>query len=261
MIATGVATFIACMIFTAPYGRYSTSRGWGILIPAKVAWFIMESPNLFMPFAVAKIFIADKAIIDTILKLPLANKCLLTMFLFHYIQRSIIYPFFRIHGDYHQSMPISVMALAFLYCCWNGFTQSLSLIIVNQYSGIWISDIRFIIGTLTFLFGFLTNIFSDEVLLNLKKSSLSLSSNEKSVIKSYQIPYGGFFEYCSCANYFGEVIEWFGFAIACWSIPSLAFAIYTFCNLGPRAYHHHNWYKTKFENYPIKRTAIIPFIW
>lgn len=34
-----------------------------------------------------------------------------------------------------------------------------------------------------------------------------------------------------------EIIEWTGFAIACWSISASGFAIMTFCNLGPRASH------------------------
>lgn len=33
----------------------------------------------------------------------------------------------------------------------------------------------------------------------------------------------------------GEIIEWIGFAIACWSLPAAAFAVYTFANLAPRA--------------------------
>jgi hypothetical protein len=33
----------------------------------------------------------------------------------------------------------------------------------------------------------------------------------------------------------GEILEWTGFAVACWSLPAAAFAFYTFCNLGPRA--------------------------
>jgi hypothetical protein len=33
----------------------------------------------------------------------------------------------------------------------------------------------------------------------------------------------------------GEILEWIGFAIACQSLPAAAFAIYTFCNLFPRA--------------------------
>lgn len=33
----------------------------------------------------------------------------------------------------------------------------------------------------------------------------------------------------------GEIIEWIGFAVACWSLPAAAFAIYTIANLAPRA--------------------------
>ena len=50
---------------------------------------------------------------------------------------------------------------------------------------------------------------------------------------------GGMFEYVSCANYLGEIAEWSGFAVACWSLPASAFAFLTTCNLVPRALSHH----------------------
>ena len=50
---------------------------------------------------------------------------------------------------------------------------------------------------------------------------------------------GGLFEYVSCGNFLGEIIEWTGFAIASWSSVSFAFAFFTICNLAPRAYSHH----------------------
>eukprot|EP01035_Chromulina_nebulosa_P019175 gene19175-25020_t len=68
------------------------------------------------------------------------------------------------------------------------------------------------------------------------------------------------FKYVSCANYTGEIIEWFGYALANWSLPALAFAIYTFSNTAPRAHKHHLWYKIKFEDFPKERKAVIPFI-
>jgi steroid 5-alpha reductase family enzyme len=86
-------------------------------------------------------------------------------------------------------------------------------------------------GTFLFFFGFYINIDSDNRLILLRKNSKSGSG--------YQIPRGGFFEYVSAANYFGECLEWFGFALASWSLPALAFSVFTFSNIGPRGYHHH----------------------
>jgi 3-oxo-5-alpha-steroid 4-dehydrogenase 1 len=43
------------------------------------------------------------------------------------------------------------------------------------------------------------------------------------------------FEYISCPNYFGEIVEWLGFAIASGTFSGLVFAISTFSNLFPRA--------------------------
>ena len=38
-------------------------------------------------------------------------------------------------------------------------------------------------------------------------------------------------------------------------------SVFTFCNLAPRAKHHHAWYQKKIEGYPASRSAMIPFLW
>jgi hypothetical protein len=53
---------------------------------------------------------------------------------------------------------------------------------------------------------------------------------------------------------------WTGFAIAAWSLPAVAFVIYTIANLAPRAVANHRWYHDKFPNYPAERRALIPFV-
>ena len=79
--------------------------------------------------------------------------------------------------------------------------------------------------------------------------------------EGYKIPVGGMFDYVSGANFFGEIIEWCGFAIACWSLPAACFAFCTAMNIGPRALQHHAWYLQKFgATYPKTRCALIPFI-
>lgn len=50
---------------------------------------------------------------------------------------------------------------------------------------------------------------------------------------------GGFFEYVSAPNYFGEVLEWMGYAMASLSLPAMAFAIFTTLHLGSHALMQH----------------------
>jgi hypothetical protein len=50
---------------------------------------------------------------------------------------------------------------------------------------------------------------------------------------------GGAFEYVSGANFFGEIVEWTGYALASNTLAGYAFALFTVCNIGPRALAHH----------------------
>jgi protein-S-isoprenylcysteine O-methyltransferase Ste14 len=66
------------------------------------------------------------------------------------------------------------------------------------------------------------------------------------------------YRWVSCPNYFGEMLEWIGWAIATWSLAGSAFAIFTIANLLPRALANHRWYQTEFPDYPSDRRAVIP---
>ncbi|RXN09112.1 3-oxo-5-alpha-steroid 4-dehydrogenase 2-like protein [Labeo rohita] len=103
---------------------------------------------------------------------------------------------------------------------------------------------------LVFFTGMAINIHSDYILRNLRKPGEV----------SYKIPRGGLFELVSGANFFGEIVEWCGYAVACWSFPASSFALFTICSIGPRAYHHHRYYLEKFKDYPKSRKAVIPFL-
>jgi len=74
------------------------------------------------------------------------------------------------------------------------------------------------------------------------------------------MPRGGLFDLVSCPNYFGEVLEWTGWAIATWSLPGAAFAAFTFANLAPRALSNHEWYRRTFADYPASRRALLPYV-
>lgn len=148
-------------------------------------------------------------------------------------------------------MPLMIPLMAIFFNSVNGFINGYYLgYLSGTYPDTWMQDPRFIIGALMFVSGFLINFQADEILLNLRKPGET----------GYKIPQGGLYSYISNPNYFGEIIEWTGFAIMTWSPSGLAFAIWTAANLAPRAFSNHRWYLEKFSDYPPKRKALIPFV-
>ncbi|KAG9479381.1 hypothetical protein GDO78_012841 [Eleutherodactylus coqui] len=147
--------------------------------------------------------------------------------------------------------PLLSFCLALIFCCYNGYLQSSYLC---QYADLppgWTRDPRFILGLMLFTCGMLINIHSDHILRNLRKPGEM----------GYKIPRGGLFEYVSGANFLGEIMEWSGFAVAGWSVPGAAFAIFTLLVLSSRAQQHHQWYLERFEDYPKARKILIPFMY
>merc|ERR1712216_327199 len=115
------------------------------------------------------------------------------------------------------------------------------------------ADVVFLLaGAAVWALGLSINLHADAVLRNLRGPGET----------GYKIPYGGAFRWVSGANYFGEIVEWCGYALAArGALPAVAFAFFTFANTAPRAHHHHSWYRGKFDEYPPERRAIIPYIW
>ena len=82
------------------------------------------------------------------------------------------------------------------------------------------------------------------------------------------------YKYISYPNYFCEWMEWLGFALAASPLPSFEswaaflatitppflFFLAEVVTMMPRAVRGHQWYHTKFPNYPKERKAVIPFI-
>lgn len=127
------------------------------------------------------------------------------------------------------------------------FEQNIS----QLYTAAWFYDPRFIVGLVLFAIGMIINLHSDHVLRTLR------APNET----GYKVPMRGVHRLVANPNYFGELTEWLAFALLTWSLPGLAFAFFTFCNLAPRAYSNLKWYRSTFgEEYPKSRRAIIPFI-
>ena len=89
------------------------------------------------------------------------------------------------------------------------------------------------------------------------RSNRARSKIRKNLGKGYGIPNGGFYRWVTCPNYLGEILEWIGWAIACWSLAGCSFAIWVIANLVPRARSNHQWYHEQFKDYPKKRKILV----
>lgn len=235
----GFLIFILLLFVTAPYGRHSR-KDWGPSIPNKVAWILMEAPSLII-FILA--FLLGPNGVQPLTWIFFA------IYVFHYGNRSILWPL-RTKTSGKQ-MPLMIALFAVIFNVVNGFTNGYYFsAFAREYTWEWLYDIRFILGFIVYGFGLFINWWSDQALLNLRRGGK----------KGYFIPYGGLFRWVSCPNFFGEILEWTGFAIMTWSPAALVFALWSFFNLVPRALDHHKWYKATFPDYPPRRMAIIPFL-
>ncbi|KAL3839435.1 hypothetical protein ACJIZ3_024026 [Penstemon smallii] len=239
-------TILSLLFLTAPYGKHHRS-GWGPTISPPLAWCLMESPTVWLSlllFPHGKNSHNPRALI------------LISFFLIHYIHRTFIYPFKLFLKSPNQKtqkpgFPISVALMAFGFNLLNSYLQARW---VSEYADLdadrwfwW----RLSGGALVFGGGFVANVWSDNLLMGLKEGG-----------GGYRIPTGGLFEWVSCPNYFGEILEWFGWALMNWSWAGFGFFVYTCANLVPRAGANHKWYLEKFgEDYPKNRKAVIPFLY
>ena len=223
----------------APYGRHTNNK-WGKLMDNHWGWFLMEIPALVTFPLLVIIGPADKNWLTWLL---------VGMWTLHYFNRTIIFPFrLKTTG---KKIPMTIIFSGLFFNGVNGFINGYFLGYINlpDETVLYYAP-NIIIGLLLYFIGIYINHSADTRLINLRAEN-----------KEYQIPRGWLFNYVSCPNHFGEIVEWIGFSIVAWSLPGLSFAFWTFCNLIPRTLNHHAWYHENFEGYPKKRKAVIPFIW
>lgn len=239
-IVIAIGTFIFLQFVTAPYGRHS-SDDWGKTISNHIGWIIMELPALLVCPILFLLGDGEKSVFSWLF---------VGLWVFHYFNRTLIFPF-RIKTKGKQ-MPLVIVGSAIGFNLINGIICGYYFGFTSPEYGVeWWTDIRFIVGMLLFWCGVFINWQSDNILLSLRKPGET----------GYKIPKKGFFKWISCPNHFGEIIEWLGFAVMTWALPTVSFAFWTMANLIPRALKHHKWYLEKFEDYPKDRKAIFPFLW
>lgn len=243
MLALACIVFLALQKITPGYG-ITFHKKWGPAINNKVGWVLMEAPVFF---AMLAIWLTSPRRENPVLIV------LTSIFLFHYFQRSFIFPFL-IKGK--SKMPLSIILSGVIFNLINAYMIGGWLFYIaplDAYPLSWLYSPLFILGVAIFIIGMIININSDSIIRNLRKPGDT----------RHYIPRGGMFRFVSCANYLGEITEWVGYAIASWSPGAAVFVIWTFANLGPRAKATHKRYMAEFgDKYEsLHRRYMIPFIY
>lgn len=230
MFLFSIFTFFSLFFFKANYGKLYDNNKSPLSISNRIGWFIEEIPNVVITLAYL-FFYSDYFKFFFILP-----------FLIHYLHRALYFPFKLVE----RPISIEIIIIGCLYCCINSTMQCRSVFLFLYPNNLTVINY---FGLLLFVGGMLINIYHDYAMINLKRN------------KGYSIPQGFLFDYVSCPNYFGEIIEWMGYALFCSTLSAYIFAFSTFCNLFPRAIDYHKWYVSKFQNeYPKNRKVIFPFI-
>jgi 3-oxo-5-alpha-steroid 4-dehydrogenase 1 len=288
-MAMALVTLLSVTLFHAPYGRYSADTIVPIVVDTRAAWILQEMPTLAaVGFHFARtggastVSLTDlaedpcqvwSAVVNGIASTPSVAFIGLALFFVHYVHRTLIFPFMI---QPRSPTPIHVMLLANAYCCFNGTLQASTWIrfAPTLFAKVTVSNlladpcspaaIVSAVGILLFISGMIINMKSDYALVALRRQTAA---------GSYSIPRGFAFEFISCPNFFGEGVEWLGYAItaaglsgACIcstaGLVGASFFLYTLSNTFPRGVKHHQWYLNTFkEKYAqLNRKAVIPFL-
>lgn len=236
-----IVVFIALFFVQAGYGIFHTKK-WGWSIPNKIGWILMEAPAFIVLFYLWWTSSARFEIPELIFFL---------LFELHYFQRSFVFPLLM-KGN--SQMPISILTMGVLFNSINGFLLGESLFhLVSDtfYTAAWFGQPLSVAGLFLFFIGMAVNLHSDHVIRNLRPAGDT----------RHYLPQKGMYRFVTSGNYFGELVEWTGFALLTQSTAAWIFVIWTFANLAPRAYSIRKRYIQEFGTEAVgNRKSLIPFI-
>lgn len=244
-VMSGVAliVFIALYFVRAGYGIFRTAQ-WGPSVPNKLGWVLMEAPV----FVVMFVLWARSGV-----GFDMPQYLFFLLFQLHYLQRSFVFPLLM---KGRSRMPVSIMAMGIVFNLLNGVMQAGGLFWFPNagYSlGLgYLAHPHAVIGLLLFLAGMGINLHSDHVIRHLRQPGDT----------RHYLPARGLYRYVTSANYFGELVEWAGFAVLTASPAAWVFVWWTAANLVPRANAIYNKYVGEFGQEAVgRRKRIIPFVY
>jgi hypothetical protein len=230
--------FLGEIFIRAPMGK-SNREGWGPTVSQRVGWVVMEFPAA-VGFPI--LFALGPNRFDP------AALLLCSLWLIQYVDRAFIYPMLMRPGP--RPLPWVVVLSGVTFQAINTWLNASAVGALGTYGAAWLLDPRLVSGVALFATGYAINRHSDRILRHLRAPGET----------GYRVPRGGMFRWVSCPHYLGEIIMWMGWALATWSLAGLSFALFTAANIGPRAWHAHQWYRRTFSDYPPDRRALIPLL-
>lgn len=243
MSGLALVVFIALYFVRAGYGMFRSAQ-WGPSINNRLGWIIMEVPSCFM-----------------VILLWVQSGCLsylpailfLLLFFIHYVQRSFIFPLLM---KGRSRMPLAIMAMGMVFNVLNSVMQVGGLLWFPPQSYLlgasYLLQPQAIIGFIVFAVGMGINLHSDHVIRHLRQPGDT----------RHYLPQHGMYRYVTSANYFGELVEWTGFAMLTDTPAAWVFVWWTAANLVPRADAIYHKYVDEFGAEAVgRRKRIIPFIY
>lgn len=241
MAFMGLFVFVTLYFVDAGYGKFRSNK-WGYSINNKLGWVLMECPAL-IPIAYTIV-----ALTPSVLAI-----LFMSLYALHYVYRSFIFPAL-LKGN--SKMPLAITAMGATFNFTNSTLLCASVVAfpkesytdICSYAGNW----NFWLGIVLFFMGMYTHMKADHTIRNLRKPGDT----------NHYLPKGGLFDYVTSANYFGELLEWTGFAILLCNPAAWMFVWWTAANLVPRAHAINKKYRAEFGNEQVgKRKRVIPFIY
>lgn len=243
MALIAVVVFLSLYFVDAGYGKFYR-HSWGPSLDNHQGWFLME-----VPVFIAMLLLwwcSDRRWDPTRL-------VMLLLFETHYFHRSFLFPR-QLRG--HSRMPWAIVVMGALFNTLNALMQGGWIFYISpagRYPLSWLVSLPFLCGTALFFTGMYINIQSDAIIRNLRQPGDT----------AHYLPQAGLFRYVTSANYFGEWVEWTGFALLTWSWAGAVFSLWTFANLCPRAARINKLYRQEFPEQmeSLKPKRFIPFIY
>ena len=241
MAFMGLFVFVTLYLVDAGYGKFRSNK-WGYSINNKLGWVLMECPAL-IPIAYTIVALTPSALAILFMSL----------YALHYVYRSFIFPAL-LKGN--SKMPLAITAMGATFNFTNSTLLCASVVAFpkESYTDIcaYASNWNFWLGIVLFFMGMYTHMKADHTIRNLRKPGDT----------NHYLPKGGLFDYVTSANYFGELLEWTGFAILLCNPAAWMFVWWTAANLVPRAHAINKKYRAEFGNEQVgKRKRVIPFIY